>query len=81
MQIRFLYFDLPKSENCTDDSLRLYRGLSLAGGQLVRAPICGPLVGEEERVIRMNTTYFTIQLKLSAYDGSIRGFHGIMEPT
>lgn len=80
MQLRFLYFDLPKSENCAGDSVRLYRGLSVTEGQLIRSPICGHLAGEE-RVIRMNTSYFTIQLKLQAYDGRIRGFHGIMELT
>ncbi len=74
-----MYFDLPESENCETDSLRLYQGITVNERALIGAPICGHL-GAGGRAIYMNTTYFTIQLKLGTRDGSFRGFHGVMEP-
>lgn len=75
-----MYFDLPESANCAGDSLRLYRGISVDDRQLIGVPICGHL-GAGGRTIHMNTTYFTVQLKLTTRDGTFRGFHGVMKPT
>ena len=79
-RLRLLYFDLPESQDCSENSLRLYRGISVSDANLLMPPLCGRLEGEG-RVVEMNTTYFTIQLRVSSRDGSFRGIHAVMEPT
>ena len=73
LKLRLLYFDLPDSEGCSQNSLRIYDGL------LERVPrvanLCGSIAKE---VYQVSGTFATVVLESRA-PGTFRGFHAVCE--
>ena len=76
-QLRFLYFDLPASPNCTEVNLKLYNGFVIAGEPL--ATLCGHLE-PTSRIVRGSQSMMVAVLHVNTEEPvSFRGMHALFE--
>ncbi len=76
-QLRFLYFDLPSSPNCSEASLKVYNGFNTEGDSL--ATLCGDLEPERRTFILVSNV-MTAVLKVNEPESCrFRGFHAAFE--
>lgn len=72
VRFKLLYFDIPASEGCSENSLNIYNGLS----ETLMASLCGSL---PEFVFEGSSNYMLVTLETSTRQ-AFRGFQGVFEP-
>ena len=73
LKLRLLYFDLPESEGCSQNSLQIYDGLFERNTKV--ANLCG---SPAKHVYQVSGAYMTVVLETTT-PGTFRGFHAVCE--
>ena len=74
---KLVYFNIPGSTNCDDNSLKVYKSFSRRQENLL-ATLCGDL-GEADMTVEGGTTLMTVVLEVNDRSVSFRGFYGYFE--
>ena len=72
---KLLYFDIPSSPGCRDNSLKVYRDYRRTN---LVGTLCGVL-GEAEMTIRGGDNFMTVVMEVNNRTVSFRGFYGYFE--
>ncbi len=74
VQVRFKYFDIPSSEECSSNSVAVYNGYG------TRAPLIEKMCGEkcDEYIVKGTGSILTVTLEVSS-PGSFKGFYAQFE--
>ena len=73
VKLRLLYFDIPESEGCSQNSLKIYDGVLESAPRL--ANLCGSIA---KKVYQSSGGFVTVVLESRA-SGTFRGFHAVCE--
>lgn len=74
---KLLYFDIPTSPDCRDNSLKVYRSRDYSRTSLL-GTLCGVL-GETEMTIKGGNNFMTVVMEVNSRTVSFRGFYGYFE--
>lgn len=72
---KLLYFEIPSSPNCRDNSLKVYRDYSKTS---LLGTLCGVL-DETEMTIEGGNNFMTVVMEVNNRTVSFRGFYGYFE--
>ena len=76
-RLKLMYFDIPSSPGCRDNSLKVYRNNQRMPENLLET-LCGHL-SEEEMSIDGGNNLMTVVLEVNNRGASFRGFYGYFE--
>ncbi len=75
VQVRFKYFDIPSSEECSSNSVAVYNGYG-TGAPLIGKKMCGEKC--DEYIVKGTGSILTVVLEVSS-PGSFKGFYAQFE--